>query len=501
MKYAIFIGFALAFIPWVASMAGKSSVNRERLLAFLVFSPALGGMANVNFASMETYRGPDRGFEVTLTDLIVWGLAVYLLSRRRKEVAFIPLGSAFMATFFLAACVSATQAPMQIGAVFTIWKLFRLSIVFWTVANMLRVGVNPRAMFYGWATMGLVFTAECLYQKYKLHMYRVQGFFDHSNGVPIFLDQAISFVLLTALGDKGLSAKWVWAGVLSALGMTFCVIATQSRMGIAITAGLLLITLVLVNIVSKAQRTRLVSAFVLLCLCVGGGMAAKTIITRIQTAPESSAEARVEFNIAADLMAQDRPLGVGLNNFSYVLTSNSHYNGHIEVMAAEIENGQGGVAHHIYKLTAAEMGKYGLVLFLLLIGRFLLAGLKAGWKGRKSLVGYQAWALVVGSMAMHAIGNFEWSLRVTTVASMFAVCSGGIVGYASIVSNIGKPKPGKGAGSRPPRGSVRGGNVSSDSSGKESEASERDRDLPNSAELHSRSMDRFKSMTFAKGVS
>jgi len=441
LKYAIFILFALIFIPWVAAQAGKSAVNRERLLSLLVLSPAIVGMTGVNFMSMENYRGPDRGFEVCLTDLVTWGLMVYLISKRKSEIKWFPLGTVFLALFFLAACISATQAPLMIGSIFTIWKLFRLSMVFWTVGNMLRVGTSPRALFYGWVVMALMFTADCLYQKYKLHMYRVQGFFDHSNGVPIFLDQTLAFVLITALGDKGLPTKWVWAGVIGSLGMTFCVLATQSRMGMAITAGILIVALILVNIISNAKRTRLVSVFVFACLLAGGAMAANTIITRIKTAPESSEQARVEFNISADMMAAEHPLGVGINNFSDVLTMNSHYNGHIEVMAAEIENGQGGVAHHIYKLTAAETGRYGLVFFLLVLGRFLIAGLAAGWRGRKGLYGFQAWGLVIGSVAMHIIGNMEWSLRVTTVSSMFACVCGSIVGFSAITSDKKKGKP------------------------------------------------------------
>lgn len=447
MKYAIFVLFALFFVPWVSAQAGKSAINRERLLSLLVLSPAIVSMTGVNFMSMETYRGPDRGFEVCLADLVAWGLMIYLITKRKSEIKWFPLGTIFLVLFFLAACISVSQAPMKIGAIFTLWKLFRLSMIFWTVGNMLRVGVSPRALFYGWAAMGLLFTADCLWQKYKLHMYRVQGFFDHSNGVPIFLNQCIAFVLVTALGDKGLPSKWVWAGVFSALGMTFCVLATQSRLGMAITAGILLVSLILVNIISKQKRTRLVSAFVFACLLTGGGLAAKTIITRIKTAPESSEQARVEFNISADMMSAEHPLGVGINNFSDVLTMNSHYNGHIEVMAAEIANGGGGVAHHIYKLTAAETGKYGLVLFLLVLGRFLVAGVVAAWRGRKSLLGFQAMALVVGSVAMHIIGNMEWSLRVTTVSSMFASVCGAIVGFAALTEKKkcgqGNSPPGK----------------------------------------------------------
>lgn len=429
MKYAIFTIFALVVVPWIASLAQKSGKNRAFLLGLLAFSPTLGAKTSINYVSMETYRGVDRGFQVTLTDLVAWGLLIYLVRSSSPNVKrFLP-GSVLMLVFFLLALFSAFQAPVLVYAMFTIWKLVRLFVIYWVTANMLQIGTPTQSLFYGWTVMAVSTAGECFLQKYKMGMYRVNGFFDHSNSIPIFVLQALSFVLLTALGDPKISSKWVWAGVMGALGMTFSVVATQSRMGVMVAAIILIITLVLANIISKAKRTRVVSLCVFTVILIGAGMAAKTMIDRVNNAPESSAQARLEFNDAAKMMAAEHPMGVGINSFSDVLSQNSHYNQTLEVMANEIEEGQAGVAHHIYWLTAAEVGPLGLFAFLALIGWMVVIGVRAAWRGKGTLQGMQAMSLVIGALAVHVIGNFEYALRITPVCSNFALLCGATAGY------------------------------------------------------------------------
>ena len=78
MKYLAFVLFALTATPVMAGAAVSSARLRSWLLSALVFSTALGDVANVNFVSMEFYRGPERGFELGLTDLIALALALVI---------------------------------------------------------------------------------------------------------------------------------------------------------------------------------------------------------------------------------------------------------------------------------------------------------------------------------------------------------------------------------------------------------------------------------------
>ena len=164
----------------------------------------------------------------------------------------------------------------------------------------------------------------------------------------------------------------------------------------------------------------------LLALLIGGFKAANSFLERIKNAPESSEAARVEFNIAAAKMAKDRWLGVGLNNFSRVLTDTPEYREHFSVMANET---QAGVAHHIYWLTAAEIGFSGLAIFLILIGRLALI---AAWHGLRSgsFEGNLLIGLFFGFMALHLSGFLEWAMRITPVTYLFYINCGICVGLA-----------------------------------------------------------------------
>jgi O-antigen ligase len=162
----------------------------------------------------------------------------------------------------------------------------------------------------------------------------------------------------------------------------------------------------------------------------GGVKSADTILERFQSAPEESALARKEFEAAAVWMIYDRPLeGVGLNNFSYVLTVPSKYREHFKTMAGEK---QAGVAHHIYLLTAAEMGYPGLIVLVIVLGRFAWLAGRHAW-GARSLEGTLLFGFFLGLCALHAVGFLEWTLRITPVSYLFVICCGICVALAEAV--------------------------------------------------------------------
>ena len=78
--------FALAVVPTVGFLSARSSKLCGLLFSCLVFSTVLGDATNINFCSMESYRGPDRGFEVTLTDLLAAHGLAQITVRRAEQL-------------------------------------------------------------------------------------------------------------------------------------------------------------------------------------------------------------------------------------------------------------------------------------------------------------------------------------------------------------------------------------------------------------------------------
>ena len=107
-------------------------------------------------------------------------------------------------------------------------------------------------------------------------------------------------------------------------------------------------------------------------------------------------------------------------------TYETRYRAHVSVLAGEE---QAGVAHHIYLLTAAEMGYAGLFAFALFMAS--LTG-RAAWHGLRArstettLVG----GFLVGLVALHFVGALEWVFRLSPVLYLFGVVAASVISFA-----------------------------------------------------------------------
>lgn len=428
MKYLVF-GIALAAgVPAMAVAAGSVRL-RGWLLGLLLFSTVLGDMASINFMSMETYRGPDRGFEITLTDLVAWGLILGLTVRYPTRLCWVPYNSLWIFAFFGIACWATASAPEQLVAGFTLVKFLRTYAVYWCVVNCLRVNTPLEYVRASLVAVGTLVTGLALKQRYLEGLTRISGPFDHSNTIPSYLNLLIPLLLVWALCDRRLSQAQVLASMGAVFGMMFSVTATLSRAGLVLAAGCLAGGLVWANLRAKSGRVTAVSLLICLVMVAGSLKAADTMIDRFEGAPEASEGAREEFIAAAEMMLRDHPTGVGLNNFSHVLTVTPEYRAHFVYMAGEE---QGGVVHHIYLLTLAELGYAGLAVFAVILVRFAWLTGRYAWRSRE-LEGDLLFGLLLGLCALYAVGFLEWTLRITPVFYLFAICSGLCVALAESV--------------------------------------------------------------------
>jgi len=436
VKYAVFIAFALLAVPTFAVLAWWSERWRSWIFSLMVAAPMLGDRANIHFLSVETYRGPDRGFEVTLADLLALSLAAAVTLRRPGRISLWPAGSFWALALFLLAAVSLLDAPAPLLGVFTLFKWAKAWFLYWTVVNAIRTGVPLRALWRGWMMAGVAMILFALYQKYGQGIYRVPTFFDHSNTVPLFLNLGIPVLVAMGLAAPWLKPRQALATLVIALGMLLTVVMTFSRAGMTLSLGVLLGTVWLAYRKVPSRRVTVATLVVALGLIGGLALTGRSIVERFLEAPESSHMAREEFNRAARAMASEHPLGVGVNQFSYVLTNNPHFSRHIVVMAAERQK---GVCHHVYWLTAAELGYLGLAFFVVLLLRFLSV---AGWQAfrRRGFEGLLQGALLLGMGALHLSGFLEWVFRITPIFHQFLITAGVSVGLASMARpSAGRP--------------------------------------------------------------
>ena len=444
MKFIVFILASFFIIPLTAYLAMISDTWRGWLLSALVFSTAIVNKSSIHLISMEYYRGPDRGFEFTLTDLICWGLVLAMLtqylyhihlSRYNStwcKIKLLPFGSLWMFALFFSACISTMDAPSLLYGSFTLFKLIKLYILYWCISNCIRITKCQQPFFYGIIAIGFYIAMTAFYQKYGLGMYRVNGPFDHSNTIPPYLNQIIPLLLIWVSCNRNLTKLELILGLLSCLGMVFSVVATFSRAGVAFMGLSLLCVLIFVLWKERSSRVLFIAVFLMLAITAGAFKAANSYLDRIQNAPKASEMARDEFKIAAKMMIHDHFWGVGLNNFSYVLTNTDKYNAHMFVLADEET---AGVCHHIYLLTAAETGYPGLFLFCIIITLFAV---RAGWLGicRTSLEGKLLFGIFLGFVVLHVSGLLEWAFRITPVFYMFIILCGLCTAYTDLSRGV-----------------------------------------------------------------
>ena len=291
-----------------------------------------------------------------------------------------------------------STARVRIYGWFAVWQLFRMGLIYWCISNFFATEeysrTSIRVLMSAYTVTALILTIIALKQKYLDGIYRIFAFFDHSNTVPSFALFFLCAIMVWVLTDTELKPVPFIIALISALGMTVAILSTGSRTGIVTAAGSLVAALVIANFRRKSTRIRYTTIFLTLCMLAGGLMVIDTVIDRFLNAPEESEEARNEFEIAAIMMADDYGTGVGINQYSQVLTDNEEYRQHISVMKYEE---QAGVAHHIYLLTAAEMGWWGMYVFIFIIFIFILSMFVHGisWKSDEQRL---LLALVVGSL-------------------------------------------------------------------------------------------------------
>jgi O-antigen ligase len=142
--------------------------------------------------------------------------------------------------------------------------------------------------------------------------------------------------------------------------------------------------------------------------------AGHTITERFEGAPEQSAESRRGYEKAAGLILEDYPIGIGLNQFSLVLSAGGYAD-----RTNLAHDDRSAIVHNIYWLTAAETGYLGLAAFVGLLLTTLWLAFWHGLRARGDVRGDVLLGLGAGLVALYLQGFLEWGLRTTQLSYLF----------------------------------------------------------------------------------
>lgn len=414
IKALVFILYYLFALPagtmWAREKSGR---NRDILFVLTLFSIIWPVLAYNLFPEPE-WRGTARGFAFYITDFLTLILLLSMVGWRDWRFFWLPPGSGYYLLYFLLCLPSLYNASLALQWGFEVWKMVLMYLFYLACYNYILNRRELLVVVYTIIGTLLFMFLMALYQKYIQHLYHVAATFPHRNSMGMFTIVAGAVMFGILLNEKLNRVQWLLtAAALGASGML--VIFSYSRGGLffyglamAITAGVTL----LINGFSMV-RIRILTVMAIL-MTIPLLIALPRIIERFLYAPESSAETRVNLAHAAVRMANDKFLGVGLNNFSDKSGPLYEYNyEHYQEFKDQeaIADRLGGVVETIYLLVAAECGWPGLAALLLWLGwMWLQNGFNLfAYRGREGF-GFAA-GIAGGLTANMGQSVLEWSLK------------------------------------------------------------------------------------------
>ena len=407
LKYIVFFLVLFIGVPIGVIFAQRFQHVEKFLWFLLLFFTAK--TEDINFFSMETYRGTSRGFEIGLVDITALILFFVLLTRRDKYPIKIPPGTTLYFIYFSFSFISIINSDVYIYSFFELWKMLRMYFYFFVVYNLVRSFKDMEEFLKYMLIIVAFITFIVLKQKYLEGMFQTRGPFPHQNSLVMYMIVYGSIFLAYLLNVK--KAKiYVWIVAFGAV--TVDIISTLSRGGMAVFSISLLIIFLLSY--KNGITLRKVGVTLLFFVMATGVLykASDTIMERVRTAPEESLNVRVVLAQAAQNMANDKVFGVGLNNFGLKINPPYTYGEHIERKDDE----KGGLVETVYLMVAAETGWHNLVVFATFLLFFYFKNIKNYLKMRKGKFQkyrYLPIAFIGCLTSIYLQSTMEWVLKQT----------------------------------------------------------------------------------------
>jgi hypothetical protein len=391
------------------------------------------------------YRGVDRGFGVTVPDLLFFGFFIWLVTGGSKEkLIWWPYNTTLWLLFLAACMISLINSSVPYYGLFSLHKFIRGFVLYWVTVNLVRTREDVQAVITGVMAAVLFESGVVIWDKYitKRVVNRSVGTFPHPNTLAMYVDLIMPMLLSVLLTDGFSKRQTKWAAG-AILGGILCVIFSKSRASLLIMGAALGMATCISILIKPTSRKVIIVLLGFVAMDVIGVMAAPKIIARFEKAPEASEMTRVYFNMAARAMAQDKLFGSGLNSYSWVIEHTDYY-WYVYPDALEEEKdleafresdkgiSRLGTAHHIYFLFAAETGWPGMIVFICFLASFYLRNLVLFLRTRDEYYQAVALGLLVGFSTLHLQGLLEWIFRQTQVFLLFCLLSGLMVAIGNI---------------------------------------------------------------------
>lgn len=393
------IALCLIIFATVAGMVVTTLSLWARDAAFfvLVAGSVVTTKIDVNFFSLEWYRGTTRGVEVTGVDVLAVCLIVAcVLAPRYKSLprVYWPGALTFMGLYALYCMFSVATSEPKIFGFFELTKVLRGIVVFLAAALFVRTRRELLILVFA---LGCVVTFEAtlgVKQRYVDWIHRVGGTVEDPNSLSMYMCMVSPIFVAAAASDFPRWLKmlcWICFGAAA-----LAILLTISRAGIPLFAMVMLGTTAFCISWKPTLKKAGVSLVILMMAGLALFKAWDMLIIRFTQATlqeeylDDQNEGRGVYLRWARAIIEDHPFGVGLGNWSYWVSKVYGPAAGFKYLAyddasmspdeVEIANTvYAAPAHNLAALTAGELGLPGLFLFGLVWMRLFWMGATFFW--------------------------------------------------------------------------------------------------------------------------
>ncbi|MBP5530458.1 MAG: O-antigen ligase family protein [Lentisphaeria bacterium] len=437
MKYLFFVTAVLGIIPLTIFMVCYRRFIRWGVLG-LILPLCIFNATSINFFSHETYRGTSRGVEISLVYIVAASLLLAFFILRGHRRICPDRGSRLYSIYFLLCIPSALNAPNLLIFSFELWKMAMIHLVFMAVYYYLEFyDGDIDIIFYGVAMLVAWNTLSVL-REYLLGVYRVRGIFPHPNSMAMYM--ATVGVLFFSRSFNRAEGKKTLIFIAGFILASVTLVRSYSRGALLCYPIGAFLTMICSLWNGRSPHKTRYFLFLLPVILAGALLAIPKIVDRFEKAPKASAKTRKQFVKAAVKMMKDKTwCGVGLNNWSILISPPYHYTEHRDqtsiirdddnavVETVYQDDFGGGIVETIYLLVGAECGIPCLLALLAWFGYYWVSSIRL----MKLLRGTEYFYLPAGFFgALTAIflqSALEWVLKQQInfiwLVTMFAIIS------------------------------------------------------------------------------
>ena len=447
---------ALALIPFL-TLAGAVAATwsrrvRDVFFFLMVGLAVLAERMEVNFFSQAWYRGTTRGIQITLVEILAFGLLIGCWLGRREEERrwFWPASLGVMLLYLAYAVVSVVVSTPKIFGAFELSKMLGSILIFLAAAayvrtqrewTLLLVALGCTVGFEGvWAVKQFLIT----------RLDRVAGTLDHANSLSMYLCMTVPPLVAVAFGGWSRYLRWFCAAA-AALG-TVGLFLTFSRAGIPV------LTVVVGGTILACASWRLTPSRLvvrgLLAACALALVAAASTKMEQRYAEASLEEEYFDPTIdgrgiylrLASMIATEHFFGVGLNNWSYHVSLTYgprlgfrfvDYDYLVSIYGTDDDEVYANSylaapAHNLAALTLGELGVPGRALFGLLWLRWFAMGAAFLPLPRAEPMRVMGVGLFFSVCGIFGQSLTEWTYRQTPILFTFYILLGALASLTAV---------------------------------------------------------------------